>query len=290
MRIILFSIFSFYSVCSFSQTIIKASIKDSQTKEPLSFCNILVKGTKKGTITNLDGVFSISVDVSKDVLVFLYLGYETRSIEASKLLQNPEILMSEKGFVIQEVTVHAGNDYLYDIMVKCRKKLSKNKAKSVAKVYYGLETGSKTLSVEYPVKTGGTQKYTEVDPKEKPVELLECFYNGYLNGIMVEELRFKNGRTALAAMDNYFLTLNSSKAISRIVLTGKNDDFPAIPFQYGKNGMKKHFNIELQYFDGNCYNLKFYPQNNTKDCFSGEVYIEKETFKLLKIHILAENT
>ncbi len=290
--ITLVAIFMIISACTYSQTEIKATIKDSQTKEPLSFCNVLVKGTKKGTITNTDGVFSISVDVSKDILIFSYLGYETFSIQAEKLAKKTEVFLLKKEFVLQEVAVHADNEYLYDIMVKCRKKLMENKTKSVARVYYGLETDSKTISVEYPVKTNGTMKYynIESDQKEKPVELLECFYNGFVSGTTVEELGFKNGRTALAAMDNYFLTLNSSKAITKIALTDKNDMFPAIPFQFNKYGMKKNFNIELQYFDGNNYSIKFYPLKDNKDGFSGEVWIEKETFRLLKINLSAKNT
>lgn len=291
MRLIFFIICVFYSVCSISQTIIKATVKDSKTKESLDFCNVSVKGTNKGTITNADGVFSISVDLSKDALLFSYLGYETQSIQAATLLQKRVVFLIKEDFTLQEVSVHSDNDYLYDIMVNCREKLIKNKVKKVAKVYYGMETESKTISMEYQTSEG-SQIYNKANSqqKEEPVELLECFYNGQFKGTNVEGLYFKNGRTALAAIDNYFLTLNSSKAISKIILSDKNENFPAIPFQFNKSSMKKRFNLEQQYCDGNNYNIKFSTKTNVKDCFSGEVWIEKGTYDILKICLKKEKT
>lgn len=291
LRLFFLVFFIFYSVCSFSQTVIKATVKDSKTKEPLDFSNVAIKGTKKGTITNSEGVFSISVDITKDILIISYLGYENKTISAEELLQKPQILLVKKGYVLQEVSVHSDNDYLYDIMGKCRERLIKNNTSNTAKVYYGMETESKTLSMEYQESKGSAIiNNVPEEQKEEPVELLECFYNGYFKGINLQELRFKNGRTALAAKDNYFLTLNSSKAISKVLLVDKNKDFPVIPFQCNDNNMKRLFNIEQQYSDDNSYNIKFYPKNDNKECFSGEVWIEKKTFNLLKIILRVENT
>ena len=292
-RLILLTFFIFYSACSFPQTVITAIVKDSKTKEPLGFCNVAIKGTKKGTITNSDGVFSISVDILKDIIIISYLGYENKTIKAKELVQKPEILLLKKAFALQEISVHADNEYLYDIMIKCRKKLMENKTKKVSKVYYGLETDSKTISVWYPGIKGDTLNYFKMDSvnnTEKPVELLECFYNATVNGTTINKLEFKNGRTALAVIENYFMTYGSSKAFSKIVLTDKNDGFPALPFQFGKNTMEKHFNLELSYYDGSSYNIKFSPRKEFSKYFSGEVWIEKETFNLLKIHFKTKNS
>ena len=42
--------------------------------------NVQVKGTTNGTITNIDGKFSISVPNSKSVLVFTFIGYSKQEI------------------------------------------------------------------------------------------------------------------------------------------------------------------------------------------------------------------
>lgn len=291
-RKIFLTFFISYSFCSYSQSLINAIVKDSKTKEPLGFCNIAIKGTNKGTITNLDGVFSLSVDQTKDIITISYLGYENKTIKAEELVKKTEILLIKKAFILQEVSVHADNEYLYDIMVKCRKKLIENKTKTIARVYYGLESDAKTLSVWYPDKNGDTLKYFKLDSinnVEKPVELLECFYNATVNGTTIKELEFKNGRTALAAIENYFMTYGSSKAFSKIVLTEENDGFPALPFQFGKSSLEKLFDLELLYYDGSSYNIKFSPRNEFSKYFAGEVWIEKETFNLLKVHFKIKN-
>jgi hypothetical protein len=274
-----------------SLTTIKGTVKDLKTKEPLGFCNIAVKGSKKGVITNIDGAFSITVDAS-DVLLISYIGYEKQSIQASKLLQKQEIYLQKKELLLKEVVIHANDEYLYDIIEKCRKNLIKNKAERTAKLYFALETRSKVLSVEYPTDNHRIVSKTDITQlqEEKPVELLECYYNAQLKGSSVDELGFKNGRTALASNDNYFVNMGSSKAICEISLTNDNGMFPKIPLQLNKRGLRKNFFIELGYFDGKYYTIKFHPKNNSKNSFSGEAWIESETYNLLKIYLKAENT
>ncbi len=42
--------------------------------------NVQVKGTTSGTITNIDGDFSISVPNTKSVLVFTFIGYVKQEV------------------------------------------------------------------------------------------------------------------------------------------------------------------------------------------------------------------
>jgi len=59
---------------SAQQLSVSGVVKDAVSGEPLFGVNILEKGSNNGTITNLDGEFSISVP-SNAVLVFRYVGY-----------------------------------------------------------------------------------------------------------------------------------------------------------------------------------------------------------------------
>lgn len=250
-----------------SQIIIKGIIKDSQTKEVLSYCNVSIKGTYKGTISNADGNFTIEVKTTDDVLVFSYLGYESKLLSAKAILNNKVVFLAKKDMEIGEVTIHAGNDYLFDIMTKCRKKLLENKITNTAKVYYGIQTKS----------------------KDQPVELLECYYTGVIEGEKIEQLKFKNGRVALATVDsNYFETFNTAKAISKLNITNKNDYYPAVPLGFGKTEMKKHFELEMIDFDNTMLHIAFKPRNN-KESFSGDIWIEKGSYNILKIELRIEN-
>jgi hypothetical protein len=262
-------IFLLHSLFSYSQTRIQGLVKDSKTNEALAYCSIAVKGTKKCTMTNGDGSFSLSVSLTKDSVLFSYVGYETRIIAADRLFQKSTVLLERKHITLQEFTLHATNDYLYGIVDQCRKKIMKDQAEHIAKVYYGIETQS----------------------KDQPIEQLECYYNGTLNGIFVDKLLLKNGRIALAGLDSrYFLTLNSSKAISTFNLTDKSEYYPSNPFSFGKREMKKQYNLELESSDDKMYTLKFRPRDGQNTQFSGKAWIDKATYSLLKTDLHIENT
>jgi len=59
------------------------------------------------------------------------------------------VFLEKKDVLLQELTVHAYDEFLYDLMEKCRKKLLKCKSERVAKVYYGIETYTKEQPVEW---------------------------------------------------------------------------------------------------------------------------------------------
>jgi hypothetical protein len=269
MRLIITSALLFYSVCTFTQNVIQGVVRDSETKEALPFCSIAVKGTKKGTITNRDGAFSIAVNLTRDTLLFSYVGYNTLMIPVLKLVQKNVVLLESKQALLQEVTIHAKDDFLYDLIDKCRKKLMKDQSRRTAKVYYGIETAT----------------------EDQPVEQLECYYNGYLEGASVESLLLKNGRIGLAELDNhYFLTLNSSKAMINMGLTNYSEFYPSTPFQLSRREMKKLFRVELSYEDDKLYEIKFQPRTGKYGCFSGEIWMDKVTYSLLKADFTVTDT
>ena len=59
---------------------INGSVKDATSGEPLIGCSVSTKGTTSGTITDLDGKFSIDVTDATTILVFSYIGYKTQEI------------------------------------------------------------------------------------------------------------------------------------------------------------------------------------------------------------------
>ncbi|NME70065.1 SusC/RagA family TonB-linked outer membrane protein [Flammeovirga aprica] len=62
---------------SFAQNrIISGKVTDQQTKAPLPGVNVVIDGTRNGTITNIDGVFKIEIAGENTNLKFTYVGYE----------------------------------------------------------------------------------------------------------------------------------------------------------------------------------------------------------------------
>lgn len=71
---------------------------------PLVGANILVRGALSGTITETDGTYSITVPQRSEVLVFSYIGYETREITVEKE-QRLNVVLEEATNQLSEVVV-----------------------------------------------------------------------------------------------------------------------------------------------------------------------------------------
>jgi TonB-dependent SusC/RagA subfamily outer membrane receptor len=59
---------------------ITGSATDAASGEPLIGVNVIISGTTEGTITDLNGEFSITVSDQETILVFSYIGYSTQEI------------------------------------------------------------------------------------------------------------------------------------------------------------------------------------------------------------------
>jgi hypothetical protein len=71
------------SLNSYSQisekTIIKGSITDALTGEPLPYVSVVLKGTTVGTLTDNKGKYSIETNLKVTTIVFSFIGYQTES-------------------------------------------------------------------------------------------------------------------------------------------------------------------------------------------------------------------
>lgn len=91
----------FGAAVSFAQRTITGSVVDEQG-EALIGANVLVQGTASGTITDIDGNFTIRAN-DGDVLVISYTGYQTQEITLSG--QSTLSIVLTQGTVLDEVVV-----------------------------------------------------------------------------------------------------------------------------------------------------------------------------------------
>ncbi len=91
------------------ETKISGFITDGETGDPLAGVNILVKGTLKGTITNVSGIFSLNVSASLPLtLIVSSIGYESQEIAiTSESPTSLEIKLKESITLGQEVVISA---------------------------------------------------------------------------------------------------------------------------------------------------------------------------------------
>ncbi|AKD58774.1 carbohydrate-binding protein SusC [Spirosoma radiotolerans] len=60
--------------------IVKGRIKDALTNESLTGCTVVIRGSQRGTTTDANGDYSISVPDGNAVLVFGFIGYEKQEV------------------------------------------------------------------------------------------------------------------------------------------------------------------------------------------------------------------
>lgn len=95
------------------QLTVKGTVKD-ESGLPIPGATVLIKGTSKGTATNLDGQYSISVPDPAHVLVFSSLGFEIKEITVGTHLPAGQagttinIVLKEAISQLDEVTIRAG--------------------------------------------------------------------------------------------------------------------------------------------------------------------------------------
>jgi TonB-linked SusC/RagA family outer membrane protein len=70
-----------------AQQAVTGTVTDAETGESLPGVNILIKGTTTGTTSDIDGGYNLSVGSQQAVLVFSFVGYDTKEVVVGNLSQ-----------------------------------------------------------------------------------------------------------------------------------------------------------------------------------------------------------
>ncbi len=88
-----------------AQVTLNGVITDADTGEGLIGASVLVKGTTTGTVTDLDGSWTLTVDGLPSILQFSYLGYATTELEVTSPDQDLNITLGGDATTIAVVEV-----------------------------------------------------------------------------------------------------------------------------------------------------------------------------------------
>jgi len=68
------------SIPLYAQQTVKGKVTAKEDGQPLPGASILVQGTSTGAVTDIDGNYSIDVPDSDAILVFSFIGFDSRSL------------------------------------------------------------------------------------------------------------------------------------------------------------------------------------------------------------------
>ncbi|MCB9080319.1 MAG: SusC/RagA family TonB-linked outer membrane protein [Lewinellaceae bacterium] len=97
------SLVFFAAIGVYAQRTISGTVTD-ESGEPLIGASVLVKGTTTGTVTDLDGTYSLNVPANATVLLFSYTGYE-----------NKEVTLGASNVI--DVSLEEGSEQLSEVLV-----------------------------------------------------------------------------------------------------------------------------------------------------------------------------
>ena len=260
---------SLVALFSYSQQVVTFTVKNIDTKEVLPFCNVGIEGSGLGGITNEDGVITMKIpeSYSAATISISHIGYKPQKIKISDIGDEKRVVyLKESAYILPEVEISSNDDEWFKILNKCRSVNIKQKNISRAKAFYSIESTKDDL----------------------PLEVVECFYNADINGLNVKDLAFKNGKLFLNKSESGWRTLNASETYKHFDVFQETDLFPSSILCFGLSGMKKRFNVEMEFTD-DLYKVFFSPKDKSGAYFSGYIFIDRSDFSLKHIEYFTDN-
>lgn len=103
-RIAIALLFCFLQIAAYSQGKTVSGVVSSTSNEPLPGVSIIIKGTTTGTVSDLDGKYSLVVPNETDVLVYSFVGYTTEEIVVGGQ-SNIDVVLEEELLALDEIVV-----------------------------------------------------------------------------------------------------------------------------------------------------------------------------------------
>ncbi len=154
--------------------VIKGVVKDARTQRVLEYVNLSVSGTNIGTITNINGEFSLKIkdSLKAKTIDISHLGYSTSRIAINgHSMENVTVLMTPQPSLLDEITVRA---------IDARTLVEQ----AIDRIEFNYSSKSNLLTGFYRETVKKRRSYINVS--EAIVEILKNPYNEGLNEDMLQ--------------------------------------------------------------------------------------------------------
>lgn len=115
LKLLLLGVFLLSTQLAWSQKTITGKVTDSKDGNPLAGVSVLVKGASSGTVTNIDGNFTLTIPEKANTLIFSYLGYISTEVAITGASANVALEAGQTKSLDEVVVVGYGTKIKRDI-------------------------------------------------------------------------------------------------------------------------------------------------------------------------------
>jgi hypothetical protein len=292
------------SMTFYAQTYtISGKVFDSESKEPLPFVPVLIKGTTVGGTTDFDGNYSITTSKLGDSIVATYVSYKklTRAIKRgeSQVVNMPMVL---EGVNLLEVVVKAGENPAHRIIRNViankefnnKRKLDAYQYETYNKVEFDLNRIPKEMrerKLFKPIKFvfDNVDSLNSGEKPSLPIFITEAISEVYFrsNPTLKKEVIKANKITGIentsvtSVMGDMYQNINVYD--NHILVFNK--DFVSPISDNGFFYYKYYLEDSLFIGSTRCYQIRFKSKRPQELCFSGNMWISDTTWAVKRLEM-----
>jgi uncharacterized protein DUF5686/carboxypeptidase-like protein len=279
-------------------------IVDEETKEPIPFANVILKGTTFGATTDFNGEFSIDAKNTKsDSLLVTYIGYFPYKTKiALNIFQEIKIELKQESYLLQEVEIRPGENPAEVLLRKIIKNKKQNNKQNFEAFQYevynkiqldlnNITEKLKNRKILKPFKFifDYVDTSTINGKAYLPVFLSESLSDVYFQRQPRVRKEFIKA-SKVAGLENESITQfmgdlyqNINVYDNYITLFEKNFASPIANFGLT---FYKYYLIDST-FIGNkwCYQVMFKPRRKQELTFSGEFWVNDSSYAIRKVNM-----
>ncbi len=291
----------------FAQTKISGIVLDKKN-QPISFANIVFKGSNEGTVCNEDGRFYMESKSNYATLIIAFSGYVTKEIELTKLVNYEMKIILNSEEVLDEVKIFAGktskkNNPALDILRKIWERKRKNGLKmfnqyqfeKYEKVEFDLNTIDSAF-MNRKIFKGMEFVFNKIDTsKITGKTYLPIFLNEAISDVYGDN---KTGKTKEILKANKNSGLGSGDGVNTFIKDLYNDydiynnylNFfdKSFTSPLSRTGIDVYNYVltDSSYIDNKwCFNIVFYPRRKNELTFKGDFWVNDTTFAIKNINM-----
>lgn len=289
-RLFILSFFLYFLAFPFisSGQIVTGKILDAETNEPLPFCNIICKSTNTGTVTNKNGKFSINTAIGSKLHIS-FIGYKQLELVVNKRALG-RIHLESQSSLITEVRIVIKEDPAVLLMREVIKR------KQILRPKRDVE-GMKTQDLLKVYLSDPNHKLPGITKSKLFVQMSDSIINGVPFFISDKRLY----QDSLISQKNYGVAIEHDFFVDYINSFNFNydvyDDLINVmgrsitsPLSINAFSFYKYYLVDSCLLNGNdCYKIKIAAKRAKDAVFLGNIWIEKNSFKVKKINVSLQN-